>query len=427
MGEAEKREDMRAQSTDESLVRAIKELKKQIAAHKKVERALRESEAKYRQLHRSLTDAFAVVDMTGRITEPSPAYQAMLGYSEEELLHLTYADLTPKKWHAMEAKIMEKQVLEKGYSEVYEKEYRRKDGTIIPVEVRSALIRDDRGKPVAMWAVVRDISARKQAEAEVRRSEAKFRALAEISGAGICIFQGEHFVYVNPAFEKMTGYGREELLSMHYWEIMDPEIRQLVKERGRARQRGEDVPSRYESRILTKRGKTKWVDIAAVRMDYEGRPAVLGTAIDISARKQAEEEAQAYAKKYRSLFQQFQGVLNAIPDVVCLLSPDLRVVWANGATIPTFQRHDLSEVVGRYCYTTRHGRTEPCESCPVTRCFRSGKMETEEIVWQGGTWELRAVPIFDDTGALQGAVEVGRKVGVSELAAGSRGNRNGTS
>lgn len=396
--------------THVALVRTIKDLKKQIAEHKKVERALRESEAKYRQLHKSLMDAFAVVDMIGRITEPSPVYQAMLGYSREELLRLTYSDVTPKRWHALEARIVEDQVLGRGYSEIYEKEYRRKDGSVFPVEVRSALIHDDKGKPVAMWAVVRDIARRKEAEAELRRSEEKFRALTEVSGAGICIFQGEKFVYVNPAFEKMTGYGREELLSMCHWEIMDPEMRELIKDRGQARQRGEDVPARYECKIVTRRGKTRWIDIAAVRMDYEGKAAVLGTAIDITARKQAEEESLVHAKRYRSLFQEFQGVLNAIPDVVCLLSPDLRVVWANGATVPTFEKHDLSEVVGRYCYKTRHGRSEACDPCPVTRCFRSGKMETEQITWQEWLWELRAVPIFDDRGELQGAVEVGRKI-----------------
>jgi PAS domain S-box-containing protein len=402
---------MPVKPTYDALAQTVKDLKKEIARHKQVEHALRQSEEKYRQLHKSLMDAYAVADMTGRITEPSPSYQAMLGYSREELMRLTYSEVTPKRWHALEARIVEEQVLGRGYSEIYEKEYRSKDGTIFPVEVRSALIRDDEGNPAGMWAVVRDLSARKQAMEELRQSEAKFRALTEVSGAGICIFQGEKFVYVNPAFEKMTGYGREELLSMCYWEIMDPEMRQLIKERGKARQRGEDVPGRYECKILTRRGKVRWIDIAAVRMEYEGKPAVLGTAIDITARKQAEEESWVYARRYRSLFQEFQGVLNAIPDVVCLLSPDLRVVWANGATVPTFEKHDLSGVVGRYCYKTRHDRAEPCEPCPVTRCFVSGKMETEKITWQGGVWELRAVPIFDDKGGVQGAVEVGRKIG----------------
>ena len=55
---------------------------------------------------------------------------------------------------------------------------------------------------------------------------------------------------------------------------------------------------------------------------------------DITERKRAEEELRENEKKYRSLYQEFQGILNAMPDIVCLLSPDLRIVWANDVTAP---------------------------------------------------------------------------------------------
>ena len=71
-----------------------------ITDRKRAEEALRESEAKYRRLHESMTEAFASVDMNGRIQESNRAYQSMLGYSEEELRHLTYLDITPAKWNA---------------------------------------------------------------------------------------------------------------------------------------------------------------------------------------------------------------------------------------------------------------------------------------------------------------------------------------
>lgn len=131
--------------------------------------ALRESERKYRRLHESMTDAFAQVDMAGRLVEWNPAYQAMLGYSAEELGRLTYAELTPGEWHAPEAQIIAQQVLPRGYSEVYEKAYLRKDGTLLPVELRTYLLRDDAGAAIGMWAIVRDISERKANEARIAR------------------------------------------------------------------------------------------------------------------------------------------------------------------------------------------------------------------------------------------------------------------
>ena len=73
-------------------------------------------------------------------------------------------DVTPEKWHSLQAEIIQKQVLSRGYSDIYEKEYRRKDGTILPSKLRTFLLKDDRGRPCAMWGIVRDITERKRAK-----------------------------------------------------------------------------------------------------------------------------------------------------------------------------------------------------------------------------------------------------------------------
>ena len=143
----------------------------------------------YRRLHESLTEAFVMVDMAGGLLEFTPAYQTMLGYSTEELYRLTYVDLTPEKWHAFEARIVTEQILRLGQSEVYEKEYIRKGGSVIPVELRTFLLRDREGQPEAMWAVVRDISERRRSERDLilakaaaeKANQAKSRFLAAAS------------------------------------------------------------------------------------------------------------------------------------------------------------------------------------------------------------------------------------------------------
>jgi PAS domain S-box-containing protein len=155
-----------------------------ITERKQAEEALRSSELKYRRLYESMTDAFAATDMEGHIREFNPAYQAMLGYEDEELRRLTYRDLTPETWHAIEDRIVAEQVLPKGYSGVYEKEYRRRDGTVFPVELKTALIRDDAGRPAGMWAIVRDITERKRAEEAVQQSEGRLRRAQAIGHVG---------------------------------------------------------------------------------------------------------------------------------------------------------------------------------------------------------------------------------------------------
>jgi len=128
------------------------------------ESELRKSEEKYRKLHQSMRDAFVHVDLDGRILDTNEVFQEMVGYGAEELSASQYTILIPEKWHAREAEIISTQVLARGYSDVYEKEYRRKNGTTVAVETRRFLLRDSDGKPASIWSTVRDITERKETE-----------------------------------------------------------------------------------------------------------------------------------------------------------------------------------------------------------------------------------------------------------------------
>lgn len=125
------------------------------------------SEEKYRRLHESMREAYAMVSMDGIIIECNKAFQLMVGYNEEEIKKLTYMDLTPANWHDYEKEIVEKQILINGYSELYEKEYIHKNGRIFPVELHTFLLKDENNNPAAMWAIVRDISERKKIQSDL--------------------------------------------------------------------------------------------------------------------------------------------------------------------------------------------------------------------------------------------------------------------
>src|SRR3954451_2774165 len=147
------------------------------SARNKTEQAVRDSELKYRRLHESIRDAVVNVDMAGYILECNPAFEAMVGYTAEELRQMNYRDLTPERWHEGEGRILAEQVFTAGHSVVYEKAYRRRDGTVFPVELRTFLLRDEGREPIGMWAIVRDITQRKKAENELRDSERRFLSL----------------------------------------------------------------------------------------------------------------------------------------------------------------------------------------------------------------------------------------------------------
>jgi len=150
-----------------------------VLVRKRADVALRRSEQKLRSLYESMRDAYVSVDLTGRILEANSAYQQLVGYTENELLKLNYRDITPERWHAFEDEIIQKQVLERGYSDVFEMEYRRKDGAVFPVELRAFLLRDEAGQPSGTWAIVRDITERKTAQDALLRSYEEIKELKD--------------------------------------------------------------------------------------------------------------------------------------------------------------------------------------------------------------------------------------------------------
>jgi diguanylate cyclase (GGDEF)-like protein/PAS domain S-box-containing protein len=120
-------------------------------------------------------------------------------------------------------------------------------------------------------------------------AEADFRTLAEAIACAIFISQGERLHYVNHAAETITGYAREELLSMTFWDLVHPDCGERVLDRGGARQ-GE--ASQYEVKILTKSGDERWLDISSAMIEFDGMLASLVSAFDLTERKHAEEKVQ---------------------------------------------------------------------------------------------------------------------------------------
>ena len=144
---------------------------------------------------------------------------------------------------------------------------------------------------------------RTRAEEALRESEGLFRSLTETVSACIYIYRGTHFIYLNSAVEGVTGFTREELMEMEVSDIIHPDCRDAIRQVAVARQRGEDVPENYETRILTKSGETRWLAVGATPIRFQGQPAVLATAFDVTQRKRAEETLRASEERYRMLFE----------------------------------------------------------------------------------------------------------------------------
>jgi len=159
----------------------------------------------------------------------------------------------------------------------------------------------------------------------LRESESRFREIAETAAALIFLYRGDQFIYANPFMLTLTGYTKEELYATKFWEIVHPDFRETVRERGMARQRGETVPRRYEVKILKKNGEECWLDFSSGSIMIDGKPAALGTALDITRRKRAEEERNVFqaqlvqARKMESIGNLVVGLAHNFNNILAII------------------------------------------------------------------------------------------------------------
>ncbi|MEW6209192.1 MAG: PAS domain S-box protein [Acidobacteriota bacterium] len=256
----------------------------------RTEKKLEASERKFQSLLESAPDGIVVSDQQGVILMVNSQAEKMFGYRTDEMLGQPVEMLLPEQ--VREAHVNHR---ERYYSSGLTRPMgsgldlygRRKDGSEFPVDISLSTLKADGGFLVT--SIIRDVTVRKREEQVVRESESLFRTLAETVSAGLFIYRGTKFIYVNPWAEKMTGYSSEELLSMNVWDFAHPDYKELIRERARSRQQGEEVPAHYEVKLITKQGEERWMDITAARIQFQGQPAVIAVAFDITERKRAEE------------------------------------------------------------------------------------------------------------------------------------------
>ena len=277
------------------------ELVRDITERKQAEKALRESEEKYRTIIENIEDGYFEVDVAGNFTFFNDSLCRILGYSRDEMMGMNDRQYTDqenakKLYHAFN-KVYRTGEPTKGF----DWEVIRKDGTIRFIEASVSLIKNSKGQPTGFRGIVRDITDRKQAEETLRQSEERYRTLVEESFDGIWIQKRFKITFANRRFYEMLGYEVGELEGLDHWLVYHPDYQNLTRERAQARMRGESVPSTYEVEFLRKDGSSFWGEVHAKAISFLGEPGIQVWARDISVRKEAEKALCTEKEKFQTL------------------------------------------------------------------------------------------------------------------------------
>jgi PAS domain S-box-containing protein len=271
-----------------------------IHEQKKAEKALKDSERKFRTLFESPNDAIYLTDMQGNILEVNEVTCSRMGYSRDEFLSLKHMDIDASNRGKDFLRVIKE--LSKIKSNLLETIHMRKDGTIFPVELSSRMIKFDGNK--AVITIARDISKRKQTEKELQKyadelkhsNELKEEMESIINNSPVIVFKWKTEAdwpveFVSDNITKL-GYTVEDFTSntIKYADIIHPDDSKRTHLHISNYYMKKDARLNYEYRIYTKSGDVRWVDERTfTRRDNYGRITLQGIILDITERKKVEE------------------------------------------------------------------------------------------------------------------------------------------
>jgi two-component system cell cycle sensor histidine kinase/response regulator CckA len=268
---------------------------------RKAERALKESEQRYRSILETMEEAYWETDLAGNFTFFNDALCRLHGYPRDEVRGMNYRRFSSPQDSGRIYSIYN-QIYRTGVpTKLIDFDVIKKDGSVVMTESSASLIRNSSGEPVGFRGISRDRTEQRTAERALRESEEKHRLVVENANEGIFIIQDEGVKFPNSRTKELTGYTTEDLASMSFLDLVHSKDRAVFRKAYQEQPEAGVRCLRTQSfRLVNKKGEILWVELNHLPISWEERPATLNFLKDLTPQKKM--EAQLFqAKKLEAI------------------------------------------------------------------------------------------------------------------------------
>jgi len=374
------------------LVGAIESVR-DISDHKRAQEEIRTQKAYFEQLFENSPLAIVMFDNRERIISANRGFQNLFQYSAEEVTGRPIDEIVTPPELSDEGAAFSRIVCEGGIVQG-ESVRKRKDGSLVDVSLLAFPIVVD-NQLVGAYAIYNDITARKQAQAALQESEERLKTVLDSIQSGVVVIDAEthEIVSANRVAVEMIGCPVEEIVGSvcHHFICPAEKGECPITDLGQSIDHSERV-------LIRKGGEIVSIIKTVVPVVFNGRRHLIESFVDITARKQAEEQL----RKAKALL---DGVLDAIPDAVGVQDADHRMIRLNQAG---YRLLNLTpeEIKGRKCYEL-FGRSNRCRPCATEKAWRTKRLERVEkyIPELDRYLDCRSNPVTDENGEIIMVVE----------------------